>query len=118
MGTLLSNVRGTLLVECGNFMPAVGRARGRRVRARKIGRPRGLEPLSTGRPRGHGGRHLIQGIPKSYERTDLETGAKIHYKGSKAHFVNLQKDRRIRAKPASRTRKEPHYRGDVEGSKI
>jgi hypothetical protein len=97
-------------------MPAVGRARThRRLRARKL---RGLEPLPTGRPRGHGGRHLIQGIPKSYERTDPETGAKIHYKSSKTHFVDLQKDRRIRAKPASRTRKEPHYRGDVEGSKI
>ena len=93
-------------------MPAVGRRRG--IRRRQT--PRIIPKLAVGRPRG--GFHSVGGLPKTAEKIDPESGKRFYQKSSHVYYVNLKKDRRIRAKPGSRGTKEPHFRGDSSGSKI
>lgn len=93
------------MLECENFMPAVGRARGqRRVRARAIGRPRG-------------GVALVGGVPKTHVRK--EGDEMVYYKSNKRHRRDLVKDRRIRAEHHGSTmRGKVSWRRDAPGSNV
>jgi len=111
MDTFLSEAGGTLLVECGNFMPAVGRARGYR---RSVGKPRDHRPLRTGRPR-NGARVLSDGKPLTHEHVDA-AGRRYTVKGGKIHYTDLAKDRRIVSEHKRTSRRIPRWRGDLPGT--
>ena len=89
-------------------MPAVGRRRGIRRYP-----PKRVSALHTGRPRG--GRHMIEGAPKTHLHTD-PSGRKWYGKGDDVFYYRRSKDTRVVSKH-KRTKGQPAFKGDLPGQR-